>query len=41
MSYDITLSFELPYGLSLEYNNIQLVMLDHLCCLDVVELCEE
>jgi hypothetical protein len=41
ISYDITLSFELPYVLSLEYDNIKLVPLDHLYCLDVVGLCEE
>jgi hypothetical protein len=41
ISYDITLSFELPYGLSLEYDNIKLVPLDHFCCLDVVELYEK
>jgi hypothetical protein len=41
ISYDITLSFELPYDLSLEYDIIKLVPLDHLCCLDVVGLCEE
>jgi hypothetical protein len=41
ISYDITLSFKLPYGFSLEYDNMKLVPLDDLCCLDVVELCEE
>jgi hypothetical protein len=41
ISYDITLSFKLPYSFSLEYDNIKLVLLDHLCCLDVVGLCEE
>jgi hypothetical protein len=41
ISYDIILSFKLPYALSLEYDNIKLVPLDHLCCLDVVVLCEE
>jgi hypothetical protein len=39
--YDITLSFKLSYGLCLEYDDIKLVPLDHLCCLDVVGLCEE
>jgi hypothetical protein len=41
ISYDKTLSFKLPYGLSLEYDDIKFVLLDHLCCLDVVGLCEE
>jgi hypothetical protein len=41
ISYDIALSFKLPYDLSLEYDNIELVSLDHLCCLGVVGLCEE
>jgi hypothetical protein len=41
ISYDIALSFKLPYGLILEYDDIKLVTLDHLCCLDVVGLCEE
>jgi hypothetical protein len=31
ISYDITLSFELSYSLSLKYDNIKLVPLDHLC----------
>jgi hypothetical protein len=39
--YDITLSFKLPCGLSLEYDNIKLVSLDHFCCFDVVVLCED
>jgi hypothetical protein len=41
ISYGITLSFKLPYGLSLECDIIKLVQLDYLCCLDVVGLCEE
>jgi hypothetical protein len=41
ISYDITLSFKLLFDLSLEYDDIKLVPLDHLCCLDVVGLCEE
>jgi hypothetical protein len=41
ISYDITLFFKLHYGLSVEYENIKLVPLDHLCCLDIVGLCEE
>jgi hypothetical protein len=41
ISYGIALSFKLPYGLSLEYDGIKLVQLDHLCCLDVVGLCKE
>jgi hypothetical protein len=42
ISYGIALSCKLPYGLSLEYDNIKLVPLDHLCCLNVVVgLCEE
>jgi hypothetical protein len=40
-SYDIALSFKLPYGLSLDYDDVKLIPLDHLCCLDVVGLCEE
>jgi hypothetical protein len=39
--YDIESSFKLPYGLSLEYDNIKLIPLNHLCCLDIVGLYEE
>jgi hypothetical protein len=35
------LFFKLSYGLSLEYVNIKLIPLHHLCCLDVVGLYEE